>query len=74
MATTKAIAFPVDFNFENHGSICRLRPLTPSAVEWVEDHIGQDSGYQPQWPTVVIEPRYCEDILSGIALDGLVLR
>ena len=63
-----------DVLVENHGSIFLLRPLTEFAREWVNEHIGQDNGYQPYWPTVVIEPRYCEDLLNGIAADGLVLR
>ncbi len=70
MATTKAVAPSVDFSFENHNSICLLRPLTPAAIEWVNEQIGQDNGFQPYYP-VVIEPRYCEHILRGIAADGL---
>jgi hypothetical protein len=62
---------PLDFSFENHGSLCLLRPLTPFAVEWVNENIGQNNGFQPYWPTVVIEPRYCEAIFEGIAADGL---
>jgi hypothetical protein len=61
----------LDFTFEYHGSLCLLRPLTPSAVEWVNEKIGQDNGYQPYWPKVVIESRYCEAIFEGIAADGL---
>jgi hypothetical protein len=71
MATIKAATQSTDFNFESHGSICLLRPLTPAAIEWVNGQIGQDNGFQPYWPTVVIEPRYCETILRGIAADGL---
>jgi hypothetical protein len=74
LATTKAVNRPADFNFENHGSICLLRSLTPTAIEWVETHIGRNNGYQPQWPTVVIEPRYVGDVMDGITSDGLVVR
>jgi|SRR5580700_7954001 hypothetical protein len=63
-----------DFRFENHFSICLLRPLTDAARAWVEDHIGADNGYQPQWPSVLLEPRYCGDVLVGIADAGLVVR
>lgn len=65
-----------DFRFENHFSICILHPLTDAAQEWVEDHIGQDNGYQPQYPSVLIEPRFCADVLAGLQNDGLsvVLR
>jgi hypothetical protein len=62
-----------DFEVQNHGSIFLLRPLTPSATSWVEDHIGQDNGYQPYYPTVVIEHRYVADIVAGIQGDGLVV-
>ena len=30
-----------DFVVENHGSIFLLRPITPSAISWVEEHIGE---------------------------------
>lgn len=62
-----------DFCVENHGSIFLLRPLTDSAKSWVEDHIGEDNGFQPYWPTVVIEPRYVENIVDGIQNDGLAV-
>lgn len=65
---------PVDFNFENHGSLCLLRPLTQSAADWANEHIGRDNGFQPYWPTVVIEPRYCDDILESIASGRLTVR
>ena len=74
MATTKAASPVTDFTFENHGSVCLLRPLTPSAVEWVSQHIGQGNGFQPYWSTVVIESRYVADIVEGIQNDGLAVR
>jgi len=60
-----------DFVVENHGSIFLLKPLTPSATSWVEEHIGQANGFQPYFPTVVVEPRYIGDIVEGIRIDGL---
>src|SRR5258708_6262327 len=36
-----------DFLVENQGSIFLLKPQTSSAISWVEEHIGQDNGYQP---------------------------
>ena len=74
MNTFEAIPSTVDFTFENHGSVCLLRPLTPAAVEWVHEQIGPGNGFQPYWPTVVIEPRFCGDTLEGISLDGLTVR
>ena len=63
----------VDFLCENHGSIFLLRPLTSSATSWIEEHIGQDNGYQPYFPTVVVEHRYIADIVAGIQNDGLAV-
>ena len=62
-----------DFLCENHGSIFLLRPLTAKAKSWVEEHIG-DNGYQPYYPTVVVEPRYIADIVTGIQNDGLAVQ
>ena len=63
----------VDFLCENHGSIFLLKPLTPSATSWLEEHIGQDNGFQPYWPTCVIEHRFIWPILEGIQNDGLAV-
>jgi hypothetical protein len=62
-----------DFVVENHGSIFLLRPLTPMARSWVEEHIGDSSGYQPYYPTVVVGHRYIADIVRGAGADGLVV-
>jgi hypothetical protein len=64
----------IDFLCENHGSIFLLKPLTPSATSWVEEHIGQGNGYQPYLPTVVVEHRYIADIVAGIQNDGLAVE
>ena len=65
---------PPDFIVENHGSIFLLKPQTPSAISWVEEHIGQDNGYQPYWPPCVVEHRYIADIVAGIQDDGLAVQ
>ena len=65
---------PADFVVENHGSIFLLRPLTPSATSWIEEHIGQDNGFQHYFPTVVVEHRYIADIVEGIQSDGLAVQ
>jgi hypothetical protein len=62
-----------DFFLENHGSIFLLRPQTVSARVWIDDHIGRDNGYQPYYPTVVVEHRYIADIVEGIRKDGLAV-
>ena len=63
-----------DFVVQNHGSILLLIPRTISAKTWVEQNIGKDNGYQPYWPTVVIEHRYVADIVAGIEGDGLAVQ
>jgi hypothetical protein len=65
---------PHDFLIENHGSILLLKPLTPSATSWIGEHISQDNGYQPYFPTVVVEHRYIADIVAGIQNDGLTVQ
>jgi len=55
------------------GSIFLLTPRTESARDWIEQNIGKENGWQPYWPTVVIEPRYLPPILEGIKNDGLVV-
>jgi hypothetical protein len=63
-----------DFVVENHGCIFLLRPLSPSATSWIEEHIGQDNGYQPYFPTVIVEHGYITDIVEGIRNDGLAVE
>jgi len=62
-----------DFELQNHGSIFLLIPQSVSARVWIDDHIGKDNGYQPQYPTVIVEHRYIADIVAGIQNDGLVV-
>ena len=59
-----------DFDFANHGSICLLTPRTPEAHNWVDANLPQDV---MTWGpcSIVIEPRYVENILAGIAEEGL---
>ena len=63
----------VDFHLRHEGSIVLLNPISPRAVEWVSEFIGQDNGYQPLYPSVLIESRFLEPILQGIADAGLVV-
>jgi hypothetical protein len=63
-----------DFLVENHGSIFLLIPQTVSARVWIDDHIGKDNGFQPYFPTVVVEHRYIADIVRGIQNDGLAVQ
>jgi hypothetical protein len=69
----KAMNSP-DFSVENHGSIFLLRPLSVSAELWVHENIGKENGFQPYFPTVVIEHRFVADIVEGIRNDGLAVQ
>ena len=62
-----------DFEVIQTGSVCLLQPLTKLASNWVDKNIGADNGYQPYYPTVIVEPRYLGDIMEGIKTDGLQL-
>lgn len=62
-----------DFSFRDEGSLVLLTPLSPSAHEFVEERIGSDNGFQPYWPTVVIERRYAQAILEGVIAEGMVI-
>jgi hypothetical protein len=60
-----------DFICENHGSIFLLRPVSPSAFSWIEEHLPADR--LTFGNAVVIEPRYVWAILAGLQDDGLVV-
>ena len=61
-----------DFLFQNHGSICLLKPLTPAGEEWFNEHLPVDNPETQFWGgSIVIEPRYIAPILEGIQNDGL---
>lgn len=67
------VSSEADFVINNQGSIVMLTPISAEANAWVAENIGQDNGYQPYWPTVVLEARYVDDILEGIAAEGMVV-
>jgi hypothetical protein len=63
-----------DFSIEGDGRFCTvylLRPLTPAAFDWVEEHIPKDA--QRLGTAVAVEHRYIGSIAEGIISDGLVV-
>jgi hypothetical protein len=56
------------------GSIFLLIPHSESALDWIEQNIGKDNGFQPYWPTVVVEHRYIMDIVASLREEGFVVR
>ena len=67
----RKLAKQADFKVDNQGSIFLLHPLNDVAREWANEH--QDNGYQPYWPSVLVEHRYIGEIVAGIQNDGLVV-
>jgi hypothetical protein len=60
-----------DFCVENHFSIFLLRPLTPAAESWIDEHIPDDA--QHFGTAVVVEHRFIAEIVRGIQNDGLAV-
>ena len=61
-----------DIKVENHGSIFLFQPLTDSARNWIEEHVGEDAQF---WSgALVCEPRYASDLADGMMSDGLVVE
>jgi hypothetical protein len=63
-----------DFSIEGEGRFCTvylLRPLTPVAFAWVEEHIPEDA--QRLGNAIAVEHSYIGPIAEGILADGLVL-
>lgn len=65
---------PPDMLVRNEGSIVLLVPSSQTGEEWLNENIGLDNGFQPYWPSVVVEPRYIGDILAGMTADGLTIE
>ena len=64
----------IDIQIQDHGSVVLLVPLSATAKEFFDERIGHANGYQPYWPTVVVEPRYVESIVEDAQAEGLVLN
>jgi hypothetical protein len=54
-------------------SIFLLRPQNENAIACVDENTGQNSSFQPYWPTVVVEHRFIGPIAEGINADGLAI-
>ncbi|MGB2890640.1 MAG: hypothetical protein WBC04_23355 [Candidatus Acidiferrales bacterium] len=62
----RPVCHQVDFHLADHGSIYILAPLNEAAIAWVEENVGRESGYHPDYPALVIEPRYVSDLMRGM--------
>ncbi|MFN6965182.1 MAG: hypothetical protein ACK4S4_15660 [Pyrinomonadaceae bacterium] len=63
-----------DFDLYDDGSVMMLTPRTDAAREWVDEFIGEDNGFQPFYPKVIVERRYIGDIVRGLIADGLTIE
>ncbi len=61
----------VDFLCENHSSVFLLRPVSPAAFSWIEEHLPPDR--LTFGNTVAIDHRCIWAILAGLQDDGLVV-
>ena len=61
-----------DFVVENHFTIFLLRPVTPAAFTWIEEHLPEDR--LTFGNAVCVEHRFIADIVRGAIADGLVVR
>jgi hypothetical protein len=63
-----------DFYIEGDGRFCTvylLRPLTPAAFDWIDEHIPEDA--QRLGNAVAVEHRYISSIAEHVVADGLVI-
>lgn len=60
-----------DVSVENHGSIMLFRLLTPAAQEWVDDNVADDAQFLGNG--LAVEPRYAENLASGMIDAGLAV-
>jgi hypothetical protein len=60
-----------DFVVENHGSVFLLRPVTPAANSWVDEHLPEDR--MTFGGAIVVEHRYIWAIIEGIQSDRLTV-
>lgn len=61
-----------DFTAMDEGTIVLLTPETEAGFEWVKDNL--PDGAMTWGAAIVIEHRYADDILTGIADDGLLVE
>ena len=60
-----------DFVCENHGSVFLLRPISPAAFAWINEHLPADR--QMFGNAVAVEHRFIWSILAGLQEDGLTV-
>lgn len=61
-----------DFDLYDHGTIALLTPLSETASEWIDEHIGEDA---MRWGlcSIVIEPRDVQNVLDAISAERMTV-
>ena len=61
-----------DVSLAFHGSLAFITPLTDVAQSWVNEHLVHEESLY--WcGALVVEPRYLDPIVAGMADEGLVV-
>lgn len=63
---------PADVRVQNHISLVLVRPLNDAADQWLREHVQADATWFNG--SVVVEPRYLDDLVAGMIGDGLEVR
>ena len=62
-----------DFQFEDHGSVCLVRPLNDAARQWLDDNV-ESEGWQWIGGALACEPRLLPNLADGIEADGFTAQ
>ena len=62
-----------DIEAVNHGFAVELRAVSAAGQLWLETYTS-DPDRTTTEDSVLVEPRYVDDILEGMANDGIIVR
>ncbi len=62
---------PADVTVENHGTLVLVRPETDAATAWLNENVDECVWFAG---ALVVEPRYVEGLLLGMADEGFMVR
>ena len=63
----------MDFEVENCGSVCLIKPLSQAAQEWVKENVELES-YQQFGGGFVVEHRYVNQLVEAMLDAGLEME
>lgn len=62
-----------DVLVENHGSVCMVTPMSPTARKWVDENV-QPESWQWLGASFACEPRYLPSLIDGMQDEGLMIE